>query len=163
MNAKSTPASVIHALELWEIRRPEDLAPGLDLPSLAEFLHENMRPYEDTLPDIRRALDYALSAGGSPGGFILAALREHDPVGAIVILNTGMGGYVPEHLLLFVGVRPVDRGQGIGAWLIREALQRCRGQVKLHVEYDNPAKRLYERLGFTTKYAEMRTSPGERP
>ncbi|MDK2978441.1 MAG: hypothetical protein PWP52_1155, partial [Bacteroidales bacterium] len=28
--------------------------------------------------------------------------------------------------------------------------------VKLHVEYDNPAKRLYERLGMTTKYAEMR-------
>jgi hypothetical protein len=24
------------------------------------------------------------------------------------------------------------------------------------VEYDNPAKRLYERMGFSTKYAEMR-------
>ena len=32
------------------------------------------------------------------------------------------------------------------------------GDTKLHVEYDNPAKRLYERLGFENKYAEMRWS-----
>ncbi len=67
-----------------------------------------------------------------------------------------MKGYVPENILLFVAVDPAHRNRGTGGWLIREALARCAGAVKLHVEYDNPAKRLYERLGFRSKYAEMR-------
>jgi ribosomal protein S18 acetylase RimI-like enzyme len=31
-----------------------------------------------------------------------------------------------------------------------------RGNIALHVEPDNPAKILYEKLGFTNKYLEMR-------
>ncbi|MDX5426634.1 MAG: GNAT family N-acetyltransferase, partial [Bacteroidota bacterium] len=30
------------------------------------------------------------------------------------------------------------------------------GNVALHVEPDNPAKYLYENIGFTNKYLEMR-------
>ena len=40
--------------------------------------------------------------------------------------------------------------------IVEESFKHCDGDVKLHVEYDNPAKRLYERIGFTNKYAEMR-------
>lgn len=72
------------------------------------------------------------------------------------MLNTGMKGYVPENLLLFVAVSPSMRNRGIGAKLVRKAIEISDGNVKLHVEYENPAKRLYERLGFTNKYAEMR-------
>ncbi|HPM05023.1 MAG TPA: GNAT family N-acetyltransferase [Candidatus Cloacimonas sp.] len=48
------------------------------------------------------------------------------------------------------------RGKGLGAQLIKEVLANTEGSIALHVEYDNPAKRLYERLGFSTKYVEMR-------
>jgi len=40
------------------------------------------------------------------------------------------------------------------------AIELCDGDVKLHVEYDNPAKRLYERIGFKNKYADMRFKKG---
>ena len=73
-------------------------------------------------------------------------------------MKSGMSGYVPEHILLFVTVDPAARGRGIGGRLIRRSIAECPGDVKLHVEHDNPAKRLYERLGFTAKYAEMRYS-----
>ena len=56
-------------------------------------------------------------------------------------------------------MRPDLRGQGLGRRIIEEACGGLDGAVKLHVEYDNPAKRLYERIGFSTKYAEMRYTP----
>ena len=46
--------------------------------------------------------------------------------------------------------------KGVGAQIIKRSFEIADGDVKLHVEYDNPAKRLYERLGMTSKYAEMR-------
>ncbi|HDP34625.1 MAG TPA: N-acetyltransferase [Candidatus Hydrogenedentes bacterium] len=123
---------------------------------LARFLNEHLRPYEDTVEDILGGLDYALSSEAGKGGFILLALSESRPVGSLVMLDTGMSGYVPENLLLFVAVDASMRGRGIGARLIERAQQVCRGDIKLHVEYDNPAKRLYERMGFSSKYADMR-------
>jgi len=78
--------------------------------------------------------------------------------GALVMLDTGMKGFIPEQILLFVSVSPDMRGLGIGRRIIEKSLKECNGEVKLHVEYDNPAKRLYERIGFTSKYAEMRIS-----
>ena len=147
---------------LREIRTELDFSASLSLDALVRFLHENMKPYEDAPSDIARALRYALSTTEGMGGFMLVGLRDTEIVGAIVILKTGMSGYIPENLLVLVGVKPSERGHGIGRRLIEEALSRCEGDMKLHVEYDNPAKRLYERLGFTNKYAEMRISQEER-
>ncbi len=151
------------SVRLHEIRVPADFPKWLSLDDLAQFLHENMKPYEDTVPDIRRALLYALSEEEAMGGFILVATEGEEVVGSVVILDTGMSGYIPEHILVFVGVRPEMRGRGIGGRLVEEALARCKGDVKLHVEYDNPAKRLYERIGFDSKYAEMRYSARSQP
>ncbi len=51
------------------------------------------------------------------------------------------------------------RGQGYGRQMVERIQQECGGGIALHVEYGNPARRLYERLGFTSKYAEMRYDP----
>ncbi len=124
--------------------------------TVAEFFHETMRPYHDTLDDVQSALDYGLVPGKGSGGFLMLAHEREQLLGALLMLDTGMSGYVPENILLFVAVDPVTRGRGVGSRLIMRSIEECDGDVKLHVEYDNPAKRLYERLGFTTKYAEMR-------
>jgi ribosomal protein S18 acetylase RimI-like enzyme len=112
------------------------------------------------MPDIRRGLDDALGNRPGEGGFVLLARAAERLSGALVMLRTGMKGYVPENLVLFVAVDSQRRRQGIGGRLVRAAVERCEGDVKLHVEYDNPAKRLYERSGFNTKYAEMRFVKG---
>lgn len=90
----------------------------------------------------------------------MLAHRGEEPVGAVLILRTGMKGYIPPNVLVFVSVSPAARGRGLGGRIIRDALEFADGDVKLHVEYDNPAKRLYERIGFATKYAEMRYGKG---
>lgn len=146
-------------IKLHEIYRPEDFPKWIDRDKLAVFLHESLKPYEDTVEDIQRSFDYAFSDSEGKGGYILIA-EEGDsqkPIGSLVMLKTGMGGYIPEHVLLFVAVASEGRGKGIGGQIINHAFDLCKPDpVKLHVEYDNPAKRLYERLGMTTKYAEMR-------
>ncbi len=137
----------------------DQLPQWLDSDRLVSFLHESLKPYEDTPEDIYSGVDHALGGATGPGGFLVLATRDHTPLGALVMLDTGMSGYIPENLLLFVAVHPDGRGQGLGKRIISKALDRCSGPVKLHVEYDNPAKRLYERIGFTSKYAEMRYTP----
>lgn len=150
------------AVELMFVPSGQELPAWLDRKTLTAFLHEHLKPYEDTLTDIRQGLDDALENRPGPGGFVLLAHVDTRLVGALVMLRTGMKGYVSENLLLFVAVDTALRGYGIGSRLVRAAVDRCDGDVKLHVEYDNPAKRLYERLGFQSKYADMRFHKGSR-
>jgi len=124
---------------------------------LVRFFHETMKPYHDSIPDVESALDYALDPDRE--GFLMLVRDEENLLGALTMLDSGMGGYIPRWILLFVTVLPETRGRGVGRQLIERSLAECDGPVKLHVEYDNPAKRLYERLGFTSKYAEMRWEP----
>jgi len=116
-----------------------------------------LKPYEDPIYDIISGIEQALSPAASAGGFVALALDDGSPVGALVMLETHMKGFVPPYLLLYAAVSPLRRGEGIGTSLILQSMDKCGGAaVKLHVEYDNPAKRLYERLGFRSRYAEMR-------
>lgn len=140
------------------VRNIEELENFTGIDSFAEKLHEMLIPFEDSTEEIKSGIDYALDTSGHRGGFVLLAVDEGEIEGALVMLNTNMAGYVPENLLLYVAVNESQRGKGIGTKLIRRAIELCRGNVKLHVEYDNPAKGLYERIGFVSKYADMRYS-----
>lgn len=141
----------LHFARAWT-EFPEPTPPD----EVARFLHRALGKFGDAPEHIARGMSDALSPAPPGRGFVLLALDGDRLVGALVMLRTGMSGYVPENLLLYVAVDPEARGRGIGSRLCREAAAACDGDVKLHVEYDNPAKRLYERLGYENKYAEMR-------
>jgi ribosomal protein S18 acetylase RimI-like enzyme len=143
-------------MKIHIVRREDSLPSWADREQLALFLHETMRPYQDTVEDIQRALSYAFSSNNGKGGFLVLGELDGKLVGAVVMLNTGMKGYIPETVLVFVSVSPQMRGSGLGGRLIRKAIDEADGNVKLHVEHENPARRLYERIGFTSKYLEMR-------
>jgi ribosomal-protein-alanine N-acetyltransferase len=140
------------------IEKLEDLQEYTSLCELSCFLHSSLIPFEDPVDEIENGIDYAFSDAEGKGGFVILAMDGGETVGALVMLRTGMSGFVPPNILLYIAVKPDYRGQGIGGNLIRVAFQRSDGDIKLHVEYDNPARRLYERMGFRSKYAEMRFS-----
>lgn len=128
----------------------------LERPAIAQFLFAHLDQYGDSLEDINRCLDYAESDAEGKGGSVVLAKDGDTLAGAVVFNDTGMKGYIPEHMLVYIAVHRDYRGQGVGKTLLAEALQAVPGSVALHVEADNPARHLYEKLGFDTKYLEMR-------
>lgn len=124
---------------------------------LANFLFTHLDEYGDPKEDIMKCLDYALSNYAHQGGFVVTARDDNNQLaGAVVMNQTGMEGYIPENILVYIAVDKSFRGQGIGMKLMEKAISFAKGGIALHVEPDNPAKKLYEKLGFTNKYLEMR-------
>lgn len=128
----------------------------LEKHSVRDFLYDHLDEYGDTKQDISKAIEYALNSGMHPGGLILTAWDGDTIVGTVVINHTGMAGYIPENILVYIAIHKDYRGKGLGKKLMEQTFKETEGDIALHVESDNPAKHLYEKVGFTNKYLEMR-------
>lgn len=72
--------------------------------------------------------------------------RGGEPIGRLYLEETGRSIHLVDILLL-----PECTGTGIGTAILRDILEEARRAnkpVELGVRFDNPARRLYERLGF---------------
>ena len=59
-----------------------------------------------------------------------------------------------QHRIIDIAFLPAHRGKGFGAALLRDLQDEAAGAgkaVSIHVEKNNPAMRLYRRLGFRTE------------
>lgn len=142
-------------LNIRVIKKEDDFQ-KIERIEFVKFLHKHLGKFGDPIPHIQKCLDYSFSDEKSEGGFALAAYEGNNLVGGVIINKTGMGGYIPENILVYIAVDASLRGKGIGSQLINKVFDLADGDIKLHVEHNNPAKHLYERLGFAHKYAEMR-------
>lgn len=121
---------------------------------IADFLFQHLDQFGDKKEFILRCLAYVFNP--QRGGFVVVAHEDREIAGAVIINETGMDGYIPENILVYIAVHQNQRGKGLGKKLMHHTMERARGSIALHVEPDNPAKILYEKLGFTNKYLEMR-------
>ncbi len=124
--------------------------------AIVDFLHDMLEQFGDPREDIMKSVNYALAEDGKPGGFILKMTKDEQIVGAVVVNKTGMGGYIPENILVYIATHRDMRGQGLGKTLMHKTAEIAEGDLKLHVEPDNPARFLYEKVGYINKYLEMR-------
>lgn len=145
-------------LETKRVDSLQELEEHIKLDDFVDFMHTHLGQFGDPKPAIKKCVEYAFSDTEGKGGFVLLGIQEGDIVGAVIMNNSGMDGYIPGNVLVYVTVNSEYRNQGIGGKLVKKIFELVDGDVKLHVEHENPAKRLYERLGFTNKYAEMRYS-----
>ncbi len=143
------------------LKNEGDFNNGLTRTDFVDFLHSNLGQYGDPREDIDKCITYAFSKAEGKGGFLLAGFDNEKLVSALVMNHTGKSGYIPENILVYVATRSDIRGKGYGRKIIEKAVDAAGTDVALHVEYDNPAKRLYERIGFESKYAEMRFKRGD--
>lgn len=121
---------------------------------IAQFLFTHLEEYGDKIADILKCTDYVMNP--NKGGNIVVGIEENKIVGVVIMTNTGMKDFIPENILVYIAVDNSQRGKGFGKQLMQKAISIAEGNIALHVEPDNPAKALYEKLGFTNKYLEMR-------
>lgn len=123
---------------------------------IVDFLYQHLEQFRDDTDSINNAIEYALGESSRMGGFVIVAYFNEEIAGVVVVNKTGMKGYIPENILVYIAVHTELRGKGLGKTLMEKALELAEGNIALHVEHDNPARFLYEKLGFSNKYLEYR-------
>ncbi|WP_070136873.1 GNAT family N-acetyltransferase [Crocinitomix algicola] len=123
---------------------------------VVEFLYHQLENYGDPRNDIKKAIDYSIKEFASFGGFTMLLKENEQILAAVVINKTGMSGYIPENILVYIATHSSTRGKGVGKELMQKAITRAKGDIALHVEPNNPAIHLYKKLGFANPYLEMR-------
>ncbi|MCD4828016.1 MAG: GNAT family N-acetyltransferase [Candidatus Cloacimonetes bacterium] len=135
----------------------DDTTESLTFSQIVDFLFLNLDEFGDCKSAISKSIEYALSPDNGTGGFVVTAVKDSELVGVVVINKTGMSEYIPENILVYIATHREHRGSGIGKLLMNKTLAVVQGDIALHVEYDNKtAIGLYEKLGFESKYIEMR-------
>ncbi len=134
-----------------------------DEPFLWEVLYYSLWVPEGGVPferEIVRRPEIAryLEGWGRPGDLAVVAVdaERGQRLGAAWLRvftgpDRGYGTVAADVPELGIAVLPAWRGRGVGTALLQRLLRQVRGRhpaVSLSVAADNPARRLYERLGF---------------
>lgn len=130
----ATPADEPFLFALYRGTREQEVAawglPPAQLELLLKMQFDAQRRHYATLPGLEHHL----------------VLVQGEPAGRLMVSRTEA-----EHRLVDVALLPERRGGGVGAALVRALQQeaaRAGRPLRLQVLAGNPARRLYERLGF---------------
>ncbi len=128
------------------------------------MLYESIFVPPGSSPWPRKILDdpqiaHYLANWGRAGDYAVVATREGLPVGAtwyrlMSLDDPGFGFVAADVPELGIALRPMARDQGIGTALLLNVIGHARDAgyraLSLSVQPENPALRLYQRLGFVT-------------
>lgn len=125
--------------ELFETARP-------DAGILAAWPDEVRRPFLDQQFHFQ-TMHYARAYLGADRWLVLAASQ---PIGRVILSRKP-----EEWWLVDIALLPAWRGSGVGTLLLQSIQAAARAAsaacIRLTVDTQNPARRLYERLGFTVE------------
>jgi ribosomal-protein-alanine N-acetyltransferase len=133
-----------------------------DVPFLWDMLYLSIYVPPGQEPPLRDILSHPrlshyLTKWGRPGDRAIIALDGNTPIGAVWMRlfdqsDPGYGFVDSEIPELGIAIVPEYRGRGIGTALLQEIFHEATKMgyqaVSLSVDPNNPALRLYERLGF---------------
>jgi GNAT superfamily N-acetyltransferase len=143
-------------LYILKMRKIEEFPKLIPKEHFIDFLYNHLGKYKDPKKDISKAIDYAISDQSGMGGFLIIAIQDGKIIGGAIVNKTGMSGYIPNYILVYIVSHKEYRRQGVGKKILQRVLDECNYDVALHVEPDNPARELYKKMGFNSKYIEMR-------
>lgn len=106
---------------------------------------------------VREAVEYAIKHKPSFGGFVLTAYAGRQLIAAVVVNRTGMEGYNPNNLFVYVTFHKDYRNdEPMMLQVMKKAIDLTDGDIALHVEPRNPVLKLYKKMGFEAQYLELR-------
>jgi ribosomal protein S18 acetylase RimI-like enzyme len=146
---EETPADADFLLSLYATTRADELT-GLPAPQRAAFVRQQLTAQDAHFRAVFPAAERRIVCVGDA------------PVGRLYVDRSG-----GEVRIVDVALVPEFRGKGIGEALLRAVLADAAAAgvpARLHVLADNPARRLYLRLGFrstgwTGPYEQMEWLP----
>lgn len=106
---------------------------------------------------VREAVEYAIKTKPSFGGFVLTAHTSRQLIAVVVVNRTGMEGYNPNNLFVYVTFHKDYRNdETMMLQVLKKAIDLTDGDIALHVERRNPVLKLYKKMGFEAQYLELR-------
>src|SRR5690606_29075154 len=103
----------------YQVLTSIDHASYLVKKQIADFLFIHLEKYADRKTVIMKCLDYALSYFPHQGGYVVLAKDQEEIVGAVVITQTGMEGYIPANAMVYLAVHKGYRKRGIATTLMK--------------------------------------------
>ena len=121
----------------------------------AIFIPEGMEPPPRSIVEKPELQVYVAAFGTHPHDHAFVAEAAGQVVGAVWVRDMPDYGHVEDGVPSFaISVLPQYRNQGVGTALLQRMLSHLAGagysKASLSVQKQNPAARLYRRLGFQT-------------
>ncbi len=135
-----------------------------EMTEVGRFLEKHLDEYFDSFENIFKSIQSAIKQRPSFGGFVITAVENQQTIGAIVINSTGMDGYAPQNIVVYLAVHRNKRRKGVGQQLLQKAIETAKGDIAIHLNPDLSTEALsfYNALGFHTAAIELRLSRNEQ-
>lgn len=126
----------------------------ITLDEIAFFIQENSYGHRDSLENINNAINYVFNG---VGGFVLLQYNDDNKLIGVAVMNeTGMKGYLSNNILVYLAVGKTVVDREVREEIVKHAIEISDGDISLHLEKQNPARFMFEKLGFTNPFLEMR-------
>lgn len=122
---------------------------------VVNFLYDQLDTANANKDFIRRSIDYATKERMSFGGFVIVCKLHYEIIGAVVVNQTGMEGYMPENVLVYIAVSEKYLQMGVAKCMMDQVLNYAKGNIAVHIRGNLDLVPVFEKLGFKKSIQEM--------
>lgn len=122
---------------------------------VVNFLFERLDTKSANKDYIRQSIDYATKECMSFGGFVIVCKLHGEIIGAVIVNQTGMEGYMPENILVYIAVSENYLRKGVAKCMMDQVLNYAKGNIAIHMRGNLKLVPIFEKLGFKKSIEEM--------
>ena len=118
--------------------------------ALINFIYFNQEGSSLNKSTITHLMDYALKEISSFGGFVVTEENEVEILGAMVVNNTGMEGYMPNNLIVASAFLQSPGKEGSKKRILQKIMHATRGDAALFIKNTHHQENIFNELNVKT-------------